>query len=56
MDLPDGMRKMHTFKKLPMISPNRKTKIPMKVDNATHQFCPNARRPSSQRFGIVPDC
>jgi len=47
---------MHTFKKLPMISPNRNTKIPMKVDNATAQFCPNAWHLSSQRFGIVPDC
>jgi len=47
---------MHTFKKLPMIRPKRKTKIPMKVDNATTQFCPNASRASSKRFGIVPDC
>jgi len=56
MDLPDGMRKMHTFKKLPMISPNRNTKIPMKVDNATSQFCTNVRRLSSQRLSIVPEC
>jgi hypothetical protein len=50
------MRRMHTFKKLPMIRPNRKTKKPMKVDNATCQFCPNARRASSKGLRIVPDC
>jgi hypothetical protein len=50
------MRKMHTFKKLPMISPNRKTKIPMKVANATIRLCPNAACPSSSRLAVVPDC
>jgi hypothetical protein len=47
---------MHTFKKLPTINPNRKTNIPMRVDNATTRLCPNAACPSSSRFAIVPEC
>ena len=35
IDLPAGIRTMQTFKKLPMISPKRKTKTGMSVEGAT---------------------
>src|ERR1700734_4413795 len=39
IDFRSGMRTMHTFKKLPIINPNRNTKTLMRVGEATHRIC-----------------
>jgi hypothetical protein len=35
IDFRSGMRTMHTFRKLPMISPKRNAKMPISVEGAT---------------------
>jgi hypothetical protein len=56
IDFPPGMRRMQTFRKLPMIRPNRKTKNPMKSSGGTSRICHIQRGLSSRAIRIVPDC
>jgi hypothetical protein len=39
IDFRSGIRTMHTFKKLPMISPNRSTEMLINVEGATKRIC-----------------
>ncbi len=56
IDLPPGMRTMHTFKKLPMISPKTKVKIAISVAGATPSMCHIRSSLSSRGGGTVSDC
>lgn len=54
-DLPFGSRLIHTFKKLPITSPNRKTNAAMNCVGGTISLCHKPARASITRAKRVPD-
>ena len=54
MDFPSGMRTMQTFKKLPMMSPNRKIKTAIRIGEVTTRICHKLRSASRRVPEVVP--
>lgn len=55
IDLFAGIRRMQTFRKLPMINPKANTNTPISAGGSTHRICHIAAPLSRQRAAAVSD-